>query len=1508
MKLKLKYRRPTGASVDVMVTTEATAQVSDVARELVLSDPDRPRESEGLLTLTAGPIGERAVRLPPDRAVGESALASGFEVEVVEATQADGPAQEAAIVHILGGPEAGRRVSIPAGSTTVGRRPEEGRPASADLLLEDNYVSRRHARIDVGTKIEVVDLNSANGVIVDGEVADRVTLLPGQEVQLGDTRLTVMPSRTVAAPVEQGDVAAGAVPFRRSPRVEARFPSEQLPRPSVPSEPLPPIFPFLMLLAPIIMGTSMYLITGNKLSLVFVAMSPMMMTTNYVTTRKKGRRQVQHEVGRFDEQLVRLERRLSAGQPQELAARQAEAPAVALVYEHALSRRALLWTRRPEHWSFLHLRLGTATMPSRTTIAPPGDGDDGMPEHTRRLEELEERFRWCADVPVLESFSVAGSLGVTGREASFDVLRGLVVQLTGLHSPAELVLAALSSPAEVEQLAWLSWLPHTSSPHSPLEGQHLADSQVTGAAIISALERLIAERIGDRPHPAVAGLGPLATDLAATATGSSLGEGELPEPPPLPSVVLLVTEHAPIDRSRVVQLAEQGSVLGIHVVWLADSPARLPAVCRTFVDVSEGLDRGRAHFVRHGAVVDALRVEGVSIDNATRFALALAPLVDSGAAEVDASDLPRSITLLSQLGPELATSPAAVVDRWRQNESIHDRSGPARRRARAGTLRALVGQRAVDAMHLDLRSDGPHALVGGTTGAGKSEFLQAWVLGMAAEYSPDRVSFLFVDYKGGSAFGDCVRLPHSVGMVTDLSQHLVRRALTSLRAELRHREHLLNRKDAKDLLELEKRGDPEAPPALVVVIDEFAALVNEVPEFVDGVVDVAQRGRSLGIHLIVATQRPAGVIKDNLRANTNLRIALRMADENDSTDVIGTPVAATFDHDVPGRGVAKSGPGRLTTFQSAYAGGHTSEEAEPASVLVQRLKFGADERWARPQHEDDAGTKDLGPSDQVRLVDTMIDAADLAAVPKPRKPWLEELSEAYDLKVLGPRTDAELLIGVADLPDRQAQEVMAFSPDLDGNLAIYGTGGTGKSVLLRTLVASAGVTPRGGPVHVYCLDFAAGGLRMLEQLPHVGAVITADERDRVVRLFRTLRKIAEDRARAYPLVNAGSVAEYRNLADRPEESRILVMIDGFPAFREAFEGSGTSGECYATLQQLLSEGRQLGIHILFTADRPGSVPGSVAASVPRRVVLRLADETAYMMLGVPGDVLGAGSPPGRAMVDAKETQVAILGGSGNVSDQSQSMSKLARAMQRQDVQPAPEIRSLPLEVSLDDMPREVDGRPVLGISDETLEPVGVEPHGIFVVGGGPGSGRSNTLLAMAQSVRRWQPGSVLVYLGPRRSSLPAGIDWDVVATSPEDIASTCRQVTSALAEGDRARHTTVFVEGVADIVGTAAESALLELLRAIRRSDHFVVAESDTASLGMLNAVFTELRSARRGLLLQPEYREGETLLKTAFPRLNRSEFPVGRGMAVLRGRPVRVQVPLASDADVPVRTLNGHP
>ncbi|KRC54961.1 MULTISPECIES: FtsK/SpoIIIE domain-containing protein [unclassified Nocardioides] len=1493
MKLKLIYDRAGERPSDIVVTTDAAATVGDVALAIAGADPVRPSFVGADLTLSVAPGGRHDfTTLDPERPIGDAPVASGFAVRLVSVASSPVGARSDAVlvVKVTAGPDKGKEFPLGAGSFLIGR------DGTCDVVLGDRLVSKRHARLDIGSVIELVDQNSANGLLVDGGLVPRLTVQAGQTVTLGDTVLSFVRTERFAAADLGGRIQGGSVPFNRSPKVEARFPGREFARPEVPKELDHQPFPWLMMIAPVVMGVAMYAVTKRPVTLLFIAMTPMMMIANYMMGRQSNKRKLQQAVDRFEGQLAALDEALDADRPREQKVRNAEAPSVAEILAAGAGRGPLLFTRRREHWNFLHLRLGVGAVESRNTVAPAGRIDDGLVEFTERLDEVTRRHHLVSDVPVNEDPLLAGAVGIVGGHAlGAAAARAMLVQLTGLHSPAELVVTAMAGPQTATEFEWLKWLPHTSSPHSPLSASPLADSAATVSRLLSELEGLVAGRSRSTELSEADLRPPLPAGLAATQGGAHVGEdGAEQSKPALPVVVVLVSADAPMDQGRVVQLAERAAAAGIVVLWLAPEVAALPAVCRTHLDVTGGLGSAAVRFVRHGQDVVDVVTDGVSREEALQFALSLSALVDAGAVVADSSDLPRTVNLLTLIGPEMAEASHAVVDRWRQNDSIHDRSGaPPVPSRRTRTLRALVGQAGVDAMHLDLRMQGPHALVGGTTGAGKSEFLQAWVLGMAAEHSPDRLTFLFVDYKGGAAFADCVKLPHCVGLVTDLSPHLVRRALTSLRAELRHREHLLNRKKAKDLIDLEKRGDVECPPALVLVIDEFAALVSDVPDFVDGVVDIAQRGRSLGIHLIMATQRPAGVIKDNLRANTNLRVALRMADESDSSDVVGTVEAAGFDPSIPGRGLAKTGPGRLVPFQSAYAGGWTRSEPDQHEVLVHELRFGAEVEWRAPDEQVEEPA-DPGPTDQARLVAQIAAAAQAAGVPEPRRPWLNELGRICDLVRLGPRNDRQLVLGEVDRPEEQRQDTAYFYPDSDGNLAIYGTGGSGKSVVLRTLAAAAGVTPRGGPVNVYALDFAAGGLRMLEALPHVGAVISGDDHERVGRLLRQLKAELDERARRYPAVNAGTVAEYRVAAQRPDEPRILLLVDGFPAFREAYEAGGsTRAPLYAIFNQLLSEGRQLGVHVVFTADRPGSVPGSVSSSVPRKVVLRLADETAYTILEVPPDVLSPASPPGRAVIDGYEGQIAILGGSGNVADQSAAVTALATAIRGTGRPDVPPVASLPTEYSAADLPPTVGALPVLGIEDEGLTLIGFDPVGTFLLGGGPGSGRSNALAVMVGSLRRARPDMRLHYLGNRRSALVGSQPWSASAATLDEVVDLAKQLSGELAASDDPP-SAVVIEGLADFQSTPADAAIVELVKTIRRSGHFVLAESETSTWGSSWPIFGEIKAGRRGLLLQPDAIEGDTILRTSFPRVSRSEFPVGRGFLVQGGRAVRVQLPIA--------------
>jgi S-DNA-T family DNA segregation ATPase FtsK/SpoIIIE len=1486
VRLKLTYEREGSMPVDLVITSDATATIGDLARSIAETDPigmSLGIVPDDTLTLAvAPPTADEYAPLSPTVLVGEAAIGSGFRARLSRSAPGGRRAGVQAVVHVVAGPDAGKEFPLPAGMATIGRDP------AAEVCLTDPLISRRHARLEVGPVLQLTDLNSANGIVVDGGWIKQLRVEGGERIQLGDTELYIT---RVGAPGAASDVLerGGALMFNRSPRVEVRYPGREYPAPHVPNEDSPRLFPWPMIVAPMIMGVAMYILTGRVLALMMVAMSPMMALFNTVGQRRNSGYKLQQEIELFEQQMEDLEDELIAQIAVERERRDAETPAVADVYDAAMRLGPMLWTRRLEHWNFLGVRLGVTTTRSRNSIAGSDSERGGMAKYRIRLTQLAARYQDIDHVPLAEFLPSSGAIGVAGPHAlAADALRGLAVQLFGLHAPNELVSAAIVGSSWSPELEWMKWIPHTSSAVSPFAEMPLADSPTAGTALLNALEEVVLRGKTDRELR-----GALKAESASIVRGAYVGQADVDGTATGDFVfVLFVSSDAPVDRARLVQLVERGPEVGIYTVFVAPTVEALPGSCRTYLDVSQGLDDATVGYVRSGEVYRGVRVEGVSNDYASVFAKRLAPVVDASIVESDASDIPRSINLLTLIGTDLAESSSSVIERWRQNNSILDRSSTVLPRLkRAGTLKAFVGQGSPDAMTLDLRTQGPHALVGGTTGAGKSEFLQAWVLGMAAEYSPDRLTFLFVDYKGGSAFADCVELPHTVGLVTDLSPHLVRRALTSLRAELHFREHLFNRKKAKDLLELEKRQDPETPPALVLVIDEFAALAGEVPEFVDGVVDIAQRGRSLGIHLIMATQRPAGVIKDNLRANTNLRVALRMADESDSNDVVGDPIAGGFDPSIPGRGIAKTGPGRLVPFQSAYTGGWTSDQPKAADVRIAELRFGGIALWERQTEETAAEEVDPGPNDQKRLVATMVAASREAALPAPRRPWLDELSATVDLADLEAYGDSQIALGMADYPERQAQAAAYYLPDRDGAMLVYGTSGSGKTAALRTIAIGAGLRPDLGAAEVYGLDFGSGGLRSLEALPHVGSIIDGDDTERVQRVLRTIGKMLDERAKKFSDVNASSLTEYREMTG-VNEPRVLLLVDGFGQFRSDWDASSARAPFYNVFMRIVGEGRPLGIHTIATADRSGTVPTSVTANVTRRIVLRLADENGYGALGVPKDVLSERSVPGRAIIDGTEAQIAVLGGTPNVAAQTKAMEELAADLRRRGAVEVGEIGALPRLFVEKDLPDEIAGLPVIGLAEDTLEAREFEPVGTFVVGGPPLSGRSNTLKALVNSVLRWDSEVQLFHLAGRRPQLVDHATWVRSAVTMDEVDELAKELTEIVVDPAIPGRIMIVVENVPQFDESPAERSMKKLMQAVNRSEHFLVGDADISRLGSGLGVVGDFKAGRQGIIMRPDMNDGDAVFKVSFPRIKRIDFPEGRGMFVQHGRSVTVQVP----------------
>jgi len=1478
MALKVTYTRGDGGTSMIELNAAGDAKVADVARQLFAADPTRrgatpPEDLTVVVTPQSAGGGPRR-GVDPEQELASAGIRSGDHIELTPAAQAAALAEvqpSIASVTIFAGPDKGAVFPLRPGSNVVGRDPDVA------VRLTDPLASKRHARIVVGDHIEVVDMGSTNGVMVGDAFVTRAKVLPGDKVVIGDTELAVqVMDRSQLVPP-----TSATVPFTRSPRVVPPMPEEKVELPEPPAKPTPRQFPRTALVAPVLLGVTMYFVTGRLMSLIFVAMTPLMLLGSFFDSRLNQKRDTQQKMQQFDADLEVAERTLVEKQSVERQVRLERSPAVHDVVEANRTHAPLLWTHRPEHSSFLTVRVGLGTAPSVIEIESPSLRD-AVGDSYERASALKERFAHIADVPITADLRVVGGLGVAGPdEAAAGLTRALMVQAAGLHSPMELVITGFVAPSRAAQWRWLEWLPHTSSPVSPVSGDHVVQTRSGAQRLLTELEGIVAARSGRD-------IG----ELVPEPRGALKDRADELERPLTPAILVMVHDDSPADRPRLIRLAEKGADVNVHVLWTSESVQHLPAACRTFVEV--GGDGAIVGHVRRGSADSPVHPETLTVDEATDFARRLACVEDVGVVSDAAADVPSAVSYLDLHGFE-ALEPGHHEQQWRSS------SASVAGKKRQFTLRALVGHAGAEPFYLDLKSQGPHALVGGTTGAGKSEFLQAWILGMASAYGPDRVTFLFVDYKGGSAFADCVGLPHSVGLVTDLTPHLVDRALPSLRAELHYRERLLEAKGAKDLEALDKMGDPDPPPSLVIVIDEFAALVQEVPAFVDGVVDIAQRGRSLGLHLIMATQRPAGVIKDNLRANTNLRIALRMADEADSSDILGVPSAAHVDPSLQGRAMARMGPGRLSTFQSAYAGGH-SVPGGVAKISVRELALGAGEGW-EPVDEGRAASSD-GESDAARVVKAMAAAAQLMGLPEPRRPWLDELKTTYELSELSKRASGGAAFGLIDDPAHQAQHVATYDPDADRNVLILGGAGAGKSTALRSIAVGSTLAKEIAPVHVYALDAASGALDMLRPLPNVSDVVAVDDMERVGRMMRRLVETVRERLDLFNEARASSLTQYRQKSGQRGLPRILLLVDGYGTFQSDYMLEPGRMQIFSDFQEILQSGHSVGVHAVLTADRVGALHTTIQALISRTIVLRLSDENQYGMVGLRKTMLGPDSPPGRGVDVAthRELQFAVCGGQSRIDVQARAIEQLAAKIPDREEWKAAPIPRMPSLVLASEMPADVGGLPVLAVESESLAPIGFETERSIIIAGQAGTGRTNALAWLATSIHRTHPQRRIVHITQRRTSigdLPVWAASFVGDAAGEEVLEAWGKELEKVADPET--QVVLCIENAQDFGASFGDSGLVQAVKNARRNGHLVIGEAETQSWSGGQLV-NELKGARRGLLLAPDGPDAQMLFQTAAPRLSRADMPPGRAVWVENGKVALVQVPLVDGEYSPDR------
>ncbi|MEJ5866124.1 FtsK/SpoIIIE domain-containing protein, partial [Pseudokineococcus sp. 5B2Z-1] len=871
--------------------------------------------------------------------------------------------------------------------------------------------------------------------------------------------------------------------------------------------------------------------------------------------------------------------------------------------------------------------VGTGEAPSSTRVVVEEDGRE--PTTHRPL---------LRDVPLAVDLLAAAPAGVVGSpDAVLATARWVVLQVAGLHAPSDvrvLVLAAPGAGAGTDgRWDWARWLPSVGPAGVLAERGERED----------AVARLLADAEARADRPATASSGRTA-----------------------PRTLLVVDDDEQVRSTPgLVRLLRAGAPAGVLAVALARGTGSLPDGCAALVALggegATGVRVSGPHGVLQGTAT------GVSAATAARAARAAAPLREAQPPGGTAG-APRSARLVDLMGDGRAPTPDDVARTWRATS------------AAGGSTAVPVGRDAAGPRLLDLDADGPHALVAGTTGAGKSELLRTLVTSLAVHHSPVDLSFVLVDYKGGAAFAGVAGLPHVAGLVTDLDHALTARALRSLGAEVARRERLLRAAGAEDLRAYRARRRPGDPALgrLVLVVDEYRVLAEELPDFVEGLVRLAAVGRSLGIHLVLATQRPAGVVGPDVAANVNLRVALRVRDEHDSLDVVESRAAAHLPPDVPGRSLWRVGGGPLEEVQVASTGGAGPRAARVRAVAGEGTvpaEAPASPPGGRGAAEDE---DDLG-----RLVAAAASAWRSAGGEAPPSPWLPPLPTEVALPAAAPGDAGPLLRwGLLDDPEAQEQRPLAWDLARRSHLLVVGGPRSGRTGAARALVAAAAAAGADGVV-VHVVD-PAGGLADAVDLPAVASVVAHDDEEHARRVLEHLASLVDARRGAA----AGGGAPHG-----PDGPVVVLVVDGWEVVQASWE-SAQGGACTDLLHRLLREGPAAGVLVAMTAD-PRVLGGRTGAAFAERVVLGLADPVDAVLAGLPArSAPGPGAPPGRGVLvraaagpggapaEPQEVQVARVGPlpGGQVGGGDRTPVLGAR-----DVRRAPRLPPLPRRVTADEL-------------------------------------------------------------------------------------------------------------------------------------------------------------------------------------------------------------------------------
>ncbi len=862
------------------------------------------------------------------------------------------------------------------------------------------------------------------------------------------------------------------------------------------------------------------------------------------------------------------------------------------------------WDKRNDQNDFLVVRFGMGSQPLDVNITyQEQDFNIDEDELREKADRLKERYEYINNVPVSYSFydnKISAIMGFD-KKKSFEFTNNILLQLLTFYSYEDLKIVVFSNEHNAYNWDYIKYLNHNFN--NERNFRFFASNQDSAKLVMGYLEAVMRSRMGVKSST-----------------------------PAKPHYLIIIDDYDSVKRFDFIgELTEADEDLGFSIVILEEKLNKLPSKCNNFIS----LTNSSGAILKNSYEKQEQIPFKEEIDNSVNMT-SVSKVMSNIPIEFEegVKSLPDAISFL-EMHEVGKVEQLSILNRWSMNDSTM-------------SLKAEIGvDDQGDPMYLDLHEKyhGPHGLIAGTTGSGKSEFIITYILSMCVNYSPDDIAFILIDYKGGGlalAFENKntgIRLPHLAGTITNLDKAEMDRTLVSIDSEVKRRQRLFN--EARDELNestidiykyqrFYKEGRLKEPiPHLFIICDEFAELKAQQPDFMDNLISVARIGRSLGVHLILATQKPSGVVNDQIWSNTKFRVCLKVQDENDSKEMLKKPDAAHIKQ--AGRYYLQVGYDEIYMLgQSGWCGAKYYPSNKIVKQVDKSINFINDCGQFIKSIQASSGEKKEAQGEQLQAVLKLIIDVSNRIHKQTRRLWLdnipdviieEEVEKKYEYKKEPFKYEA--VIGEYDAPELQEQGIVKYDLLKDGNSIVYGNDSIEREMFLNIVIYSLSKNYTPEEVNFYMLDFGSESLKMYERMPHFSGIATVSEENRVTNLINILTDEIARRKRKF----AEYGGEYEKYIKNSGQKLplLVVIINNFDTMKDNYDGL-----IYGSLPDAIRDSDRYGIVYIITAGGSNSVRMNIQQNCKTFFAFKLKDKYEYQAVFskktnlVPRDILGRG--------------------------------------------------------------------------------------------------------------------------------------------------------------------------------------------------------------------------------------------------------------------------------------------